>query len=68
MTSLGDMTYDQANNQCGKDGALLAEIHDRTQQNDLYNFVATKMPGFSQFVQIWFGMEYKHSVWLHNLF
>lgn len=56
------MSYDQAVVKCAERGASLAEIHDRIQQNDLYNFVLSKMPVGLPQVAVWLGMQYKPMV------
>lgn len=63
LSSTRAMNHGDGNTKCLRHGALLAEIHDRKQQRDLYNFVLTKMPATGlTMVDVGLGMEYQHSV------
>lgn len=59
------MDRERAVSECAKTEALLAEIHDRTQENALCDFVASKLSSEVYYVRLWVGMDYM--TWVSNL-
>lgn len=62
LSSSSNLARKDAVAECAKIGAMLAEIHDRTLQNALHDFVLTKMPSGKSVVELWMGMQYTSSV------
>lgn len=56
------ITYDEAVAECTRNESLMAEIHDRFQQNAFQDYIRAKMPAGNSVVGIWIGMAYDSSV------
>lgn len=57
LSASRDLSYGSADLACRKQGSKLAEIHDRTQQQTLEDFIRRKIPSSLTEIHFWIGMN-----------
>ena len=62
ISSSSNLNFEQAVQKCTNEGAAIAEIHSRSQQQALENFFRSKIPSSKSYMDLWIGTSYEISV------